>query len=639
MNKKIVRILTQNEKNLINSKKDFNSIFEIMFSAKDNILCEGNDGFRVYKHTYGSIYNRIISTAACLFEKLGATHSYIALEMDNGPDWIVAFWSILMSGNKPYLVNLRYPAALTQGILKTLNVKYILSDKVGNLNSEYITIDSLKGDFSPVPKEMFEDEIAFSSSATSMNEVICFYSGYQVSEQILNFKTIVKQNPRIAKHYKSELKQLAFLPFYHVFGLFAVYFWFTFFGTTLVFLKDYSADTILKTCRKHNVTHIFAVPMLWHTIEKQVWAAAEKSGERYVKKLKRGIKFTTKLQNIFPNLGAAVAKRMTSQVTDKLFGRSVMFCISGGSYLRDSALELINGIGYNLRNGFGMSEVGITSVELRKKAKHLNENSIGRPFDSVEYKLSDDNELYIKGTSLCKRKLINGEETAFDGWFKTGDIVENRGGNYFILGRKSDVVIGESGENINPDIIEKLFSSSSAKALSVLGLQGDDGEKLSMVIGVSRYTTPQRLAEIRDEMYAINSALPPASSVKRFYFTFEDLAPPTAIKVSRTGVMRKITHGEINLIPFGEIDADASAETEETPLYKKVRAIIAEALNIPEDKIVPSSHLFYDLGASSIQYFSILSLLAEQFSIENYSKEDSYRYTVKEMCEYIERHL
>ena len=379
--------------------------------------------------------------------------------------------------------------------------------------------------------------------------------------------------------------------------------------------------------------------MLWHTIEKQVWAAAEKSGERYVKKLNRGIKFTTKLQNIFPNLGAAVAKRMTSQVTDKLFGRSVMFCISGGSYLRDSALELINGIGYNLRNGFGMSEVGITSVELRKKAKHLNENSIGRPFDSVEYKLSDDNELYIKGTSLCKRKLINGEETAFDGWFKTGDIAENRGGNYFILGRKSDVVIGESGENINPDIIEKLFSSSSAKALSVLGLQGDNGEELSMVIGVSRYTTQQRLAQIRDEMYAINSTLPPASSVKRFYFAFEELAPPTAIKVSRTGVKRKIANGEITLIPFNEIDADASAETEETPLYKKVRAIIAEALNIPEDKIVPSSHLFYDLGASSIQYFSILSLLAEQFSIENYSKEDSYRYTVKEMCEYIERHL
>ena len=75
---------------------------------------------------------------------------------------------------------------------------------------------------------------------------------------------------------KKQLKQLAFLPFYHVFGLFAVYFWFTFFGRTLVFLRDYSADTILKTCRRHQVTHIFAVPMLWHTIEKQVRAEVAK---------------------------------------------------------------------------------------------------------------------------------------------------------------------------------------------------------------------------------------------------------------------------------------------------------------------------------------------------------------------------
>ena len=265
MNKNLKQIINYNRDSLKSSQKQLADIYEIMFHSKDNILCEYNDGFRIKRETYGEVAQKIETAAAGLYDKIGATHNFIALAMDNSPEWIVAFWAILKSGNKPYLVNLRYPDSLTHGILKTLDIKYTICLKETTLNTEHILVSDLKGDINP-PCEEFENEIAFSSSATSMNEVICFYKGEQISEQILNFEGILKLEPRIAKHYKGYLKQLAFLPFYHVFGLFAVYFWFTFFGRTLVFLRDYSSNTIIKTCQKHNVTHIFAVPVLWHTI-------------------------------------------------------------------------------------------------------------------------------------------------------------------------------------------------------------------------------------------------------------------------------------------------------------------------------------------------------------------------------------
>ncbi len=638
MNREIKSVLTRRESALRGSDKSFKAIFEIMFSARDKVLCEGNDGFRVYKHTYGETYDRVVSAAGALYEKIGATGGFVALELENGPDWITAFWAILMSGNKPYLVNMRYPEGLTAGILKTLDVKYIVCEQTSAFDCEAIPVAALRGGKRP-PEEVFADELAFSSSATSMNEVVCFYSGEQVSEQILNFKSIVRANPRIAKHYKSELKQLAFLPFYHVFGLFAVYFWYTFFGTTLVFLRDYSADTIVKTCRRHNVTHIFAVPMLWHTIEKQVLSVAAEGGEKQLKRLQRGIKFTTKLQNIAPNLGAFAAKGITRQVTDKLFGRSVMFCISGGSYLRDSALCLLNGIGYSLHNGYGMSEVGITSVELRKKPSALCENSIGRPFDSVEYRLTDGGELLVRGSSICKRKLVNGDEKVIDGWFSTGDIVEKRGEDYFILGRMGDVVIGENGENINPDCVEKLFSPKGAKALCVLGLESGENEELSLVVQINRFASSKGIAAIRDEVYAVNSTLPAASAIKKFYFTFEELAPPTAVKVSRKGLLKKIASGEVSLIPFGEIESATAQTGEITPLMEEIRGVIVKTLGVKRDSIGPATHVFYDLGATSIQYFSLLNALAEHFEITQYSKNDKYCYTLKEMTDYIEGHL
>ncbi len=638
MNKVIQARLNHHRDALVASKQNLKAIFDIMFCEKDNILCEGNDGFRIYRHTYGQIHGRICNAAGHLYEAVGAKGEYIALEMDNGPDWVVAFWAILMSGNKPYLVNMRYPVSLTKGILTTLNVRYAVCEKETALGVEGISMEALGSDHAPAPADVFEDELAFSSSATSMNEVVCFYSGKQIAAQILNFETIVKLNPRIAKDYKGQIKQLAFLPFYHIFGLFAVYFWYSFFGAVLVFLRDYSADTILKTVQRHEVTHIFAVPMLWHTIEKQVWAAAREGGEKQVMKLQKGMKTMTALQNICPGLGAAIAKKATSQVTDQLFGRSVMFCISGGSYIRDSALELLNALGYSLHNGFGMSEVGITSVELRKKSRHLNENSIGRPFDSVQYKI-EDGQLYIRGTSLCTRKLVNGEPREMDGWFATGDLVQERSGNYFILGRMGDMVIGENGENINPDTVEKLFAGTSAKAYSVLGIKDGQDEALSMVVQLGRYASSQSAAALRQELYSINNTLPQASSVKKFYFTFEDLAPPTAVKVSRTQLLKKIENGEVGLIAMSELEGAFEAAGEESPLMQQVRTVIARVLGIEADTVQPGTHVFYDLGATSIQYFSILSELASHFEISNYSKSDQYCYTLKEMTDYIERHL
>lgn len=639
MNKEIRQILRTNREMLEASRKDLKAIFHIMFQSQDRILCETNDGFRIQTYTYGQMRRRICTAAAALYAKVGATHRYIALEMENSPDWIVGFWAILMSGNKPYLVNMRYPESLTAGILKTLQVEYILCAEASRLAGKQISVKELEGQYPAVPEDVFEDELAFSSSATSMNEVICFYSGQQISAQILNFKSIVKECPRIAKHYKGQLKQLAFLPFYHVFGLFAVFFWFTFFTRTLVFLRDYSAETILKTCRRHQVTHIFAVPMLWHTVEKQVWAEAAKQGAKKEAKLKRGIALMTKLQNLFPKRGAELAKRMMRQVTDKLFGRSVMFCINGGSYLRDSAMELLNGIGYCMHNGYGMSEIGITSVELRRRPKDRNRNSIGHPFDSVDYRLDEEGILQVKGSSLCVKKLVNGQPVELGAWFDTGDRMECRDGHYYIHGRRSDTVIGESGENINPDMVEKAFMPQGVQQFSVLGLPGENGQELCLVAQIPSYTTQAVAERIKNYLYSVNDTFPPASAIKKFYFTFDELAPPTAVKVSRAQLLKKINDGQVELISFQAFQQAAAEGDGQSRLLQEVCQIVAQVLEIDVETITAQSHIFYDLGATSIQYFSILTALAQHFSITGYSSSDTYCYTPKEICDYIERKL
>ncbi len=637
--KKVIRdYLDYNYIELKNSEKKLSDVFRLMFRSKDYIIAETTENYRIRRYTYGEVEKMVNIVSRKLHEKIGATHSYIGLEMENSVEWIVAFWAILKSGNKPYLVNCRHPKELSNKIAKSLDIKYILGLKPTALDFEFISYAELapqKGDSEDTAsfESEFENQLAIATSATSLQGTVCFYTGAEISEQLLNAKEILKSSRRMAAHHKGSLKQLAFLPFYHVFGLFAVYFWFIFFGRTVVFLKDYAPKTILETARRHEVTHIFAVPMLWHTVEKELLDTVRKRGTKKEKKLQKGIKICTALQNVFPHLGVGLSQKIMSEVTDELFGQSVKFMISGGSNLRDSALRLMNGIGYPLHNGYGMSEIGITSVELRKKASQRNENSIGRPFSSVEYKLDENSVLHVKGTSTCKRLMRDGEIIEIGEWYNTGDIMECVDGSYFIKGRLSDLVIGESGENINPDMLEQYFSLPFANRFSVLGL----GDELSIVVEMPKNTTEDMAESVKTCVRNVNNSLPLITQIGKFYFTFEPIAAETAIKVSRQYLKRGIENGSIKLIPFDEIKCSAEKTLNEDTV-KRLRKIIAEVLSVDEKEIGTTKHLVHDLGATSLQYFAVIVAIGEEFKVQNWSESDAYCYTIAEFCDYLERH-
>lgn len=639
MKKELKDLIAKNSSALKSSKMDLFAVYNIIFSNGDRIFCEFNDGFRVKHYTYNDMKKMVDSAADSLYEKIGATHSFVGLEMENSPFWAVAFWAILKSGNRPYLINCRHPKRLAQSIVDSLGIKHIISDVAGDLSGEYILISDLKGADTKAPDDVFENEIALSTSATTLKEVVCFYTGSEIAQQILCYEDILKEAPSMADHYKGALKQLAFLPFYHIFGLMAVYFWFAFFGRTFVFLRDYSPETILKTVKRHKVTHIFAVPMLWHTIEKQLDKKVAKMGDKKKAKLESGMKFTTSLQNAFPRLGATLSKKLLSEATDSIFGKSVKFCISGGSYLRPSAQYMINALGYPLYNGYGMTEIGITSVELRKRPRHRNQNSIGHPFSSVEYSIDSEGILSVKGSSICKRMMINGEIIENREWFSTGDIMECIDGYYYVRGRKGDCVISDSGENINPDTIESIFDLRDCNAFSVLGLGEKSAERLSLVVSVSPYLSADRLEAIKNEAYRTNESLPLVSQIKDFYFTFDPLSPPTAVKVGRAYLRRAVDMGDVTLTPFSEMKAESATSLTATPLEERIRAIVCDVLSLSEDKVGLDTHIVSELSATSLQYFSIVSKLAEEFGISQYNDKDSFRYTVRSMAEYISENI
>ena len=601
---------------LMNSKKTFLDIFNVMFSTNDYILGEWNDGYKINSITYLEAKKKIFNLAYSINQKYpNLKDQYIGIAMESSIEWVLTFWAILASGNKPYLVNLRHPHELVNHLLKSLNVEYVIElDSLGYdaKGISYLELKEEAKDFTP----SFADEMALSTSATTLKEKIIFYNGLEISSQILNCKKILEENKQIKKHYKGRLKQLVFLPLYHIFGFMATYMWFSFFGRTMVFLKDYSKDTILYTIKKHEVTHLFAVPLFWNTIEKEILKGVKEKNKE--KKFNKGLKLCIALQKIFPNYGIKKSKRIMHEVTDSLFGKSVLFCISGGSYIKEDTLRLINGLGYPLYNGYGMSEIGITSVELGSIKDRLK-NSIGKPFESIQYEIKD-NKLYVGGTSISHKMKINGEYVYNNDRYSTEDIVKkDKDNRYYILGRSDDLFIGPNGENINPDQIELLFHLSKANRYSVLNIEG----QLTLVIEISKYLSKDTIVEIYKDACECNNELDSSLRVSKIYFTYDPIQAETAIKVSRQYLLKQLENKKVSLVKIDEIKEKNQDILVNQEILDFIIKSFKEVLMV--DTVSKDSNFFFDLGGSSLDYFSLISLLNQHFNI-NITFEDEKNY-------------
>ncbi len=625
-----------------NSDYNFKSLFDVIHNQENRIFAEYDDAYRTSYISYNDFRKYCLGAATFLASKTAADGpDYVGLYMENSINWVATFWAILMIGKKPVLLNKRLPDTVNSNILSMLGVRDVVlcEGTTTSLSIENpIAIEGGQGycrEYKNAEEYIpgnWGDEIALTTTATSQNYKICFYSGNNFTHQVLNAKGILEQNKAIKKHYHGALKQLTFLPFYHIFGLVATYFWFSVYGRTFVFMNDYSPQTILKTVKKHEVTHVFAVPLLWNTVASEIRREIAKLSDKERAKAEKGFELSVKLQKIFPNAGMRAARRIFRQITSKTFGDSICFLISGGGYISDDTLRIINAVGYPLHNGYGSTETGITSVELRENIKYRLTGSVGRPFDSLKYKI-ESGVLSVSGSSTCSRILDkNGVETNVNeaDWFNTNDCAfSDKGSNYFINGRNDDVILGENGEKINPDLLEKRLSMACVSDYCVLGLCGSP----TLVFRVNENANVLELKKVCTE---VENALKTLSdegfdNVKCFY-TFNNLLPANAIKISRKHLLSDIDGKKVSLRPFTELKALKNRDIKEvsSEIVDRVKAAFANVLCREASEIGVDDHFIFDLGGTSLDYCSLLIALDKEFGSEVIRKGEK---TVREFSQ------
>ena len=157
---------------------------------------------------------------------------------------------------------------------------------------------------------------------------------------------------------------------------------------------------------------------------------------------------------------AELALNLSKQFGRNMLGKDVKTIICGAAAVAPYLVKEYDKLGVALLPGYGLTEsanlVSGNPEALRKP------DSVGYIYDGMEHKIVDG-ELWLKGPNMMEGYVGEPEENALayeDGWFKTGDLVRmDEEGFLYITGRKKEVIVLSSGENVSPAEVETKFGA------------------------------------------------------------------------------------------------------------------------------------------------------------------------------------
>jgi acyl-CoA synthetase (AMP-forming)/AMP-acid ligase II len=279
-------------------------------------------------------------------------------------------------------------------------------------------------------------------------------------------------------------KIMAFLPFFHIYGMTVIMNQGLYQGATLVSIPRFELEPCLQAVQDYRVTRFFLVPPIVVLLAKH-------------------------------------------PAVDKYDLSSVKRAFSGAAPLdADTARAVSLRIGCRLSQGYGLTETSPVSHIVSDTVVEVVPGSVGTTVPNTECKIVDaatsrelgrnqDGEIWIRGPQVMKGYLNNPEATRSsvdsDGFFHTGDIghIDDHD-EYFIVDRLKEL-IKYKGFQVAPAELEALLLSHPKIAdVAVIGVRDEEGEEVPKAFVVLKEP-----ASAEDIMEFVASRVAPHKKVRR----------------------------------------------------------------------------------------------------------------------------
>ena len=341
-------------------------------------------------------------------------------------------------------------------ILKKTKLKYIISmdlekDNDGIISQKRLISEGIQlvksGNTSFTNAKIDNEKMSimlFTSGTTSISKAVAL-SHKNICSNLMDISSILDVN--------SSDVFLSFLPLHHVFVCTVGFLFSLYVGAETVFCDG--IRHIPENLAEYKVSVMASVPAIYERLFKIIKKHLEKQGK---------VEQILKDEEKYKDSSMEKKKEVFKEIHDLLGGNIKLF-ISGAASLDPSIEEKFRRLGFNMVQGYGLTETSPV-VAIGNKKYHKT-GSIGKCVPSDEVKLLDVNkdgigELAVKGPNVMLEYYENKEATEKvlkNGWFQTGDLARiDEEGYIFICGRKKSVIVLKNGKNIFPEEMETLIN-------------------------------------------------------------------------------------------------------------------------------------------------------------------------------------
>ena len=273
---------------------------------------------------------------------------------------------------------------------------------------------------------------------------------------------------------------LSFLPVCHIFERMILYLY-QFCGISIYFAE--SIEKLSENAQEVKPNVMTAVPRLYEKIYDKIYAkGTELSGIKkalFFWAIELGLKYQPYGANGWwyeKQLG--LARKLIFSKWQAALGGNLKIMVSGSAALQPRLARVFAAAGMPVMEGYGLTETSpVVSVnDVRNGGFKIG--TVGRIIDGVEVKISEEDEVLVKGPNVMMGYYKDPERTAQvikNGYFHTGDKGKVENGFLSITGRIKEMFKTSGGKYVIPTLLEdKLKQSRFIEQIMVVG----EGEKM-----------------------------------------------------------------------------------------------------------------------------------------------------------------
>lgn len=379
----------------------------------------------------------------------------------------------------------------------------------------------------------------FTSGTTSKSKVVML-SHKNICSNLMDLASILD--------ITSDDVFLSVLPIHHVFECTVGFLFALYKGAQTVFSDG--VRHILENLVEYKVSVMANVPGIYEKLFSMIRKKLEKQG-----KLQEVLEKEEEFKN-----SSMEERRKAFDEIHNLLGGNIKLFISGAASLDYSIEEKYRLLGFNLVQGYGLTET--SPVVAIGTNKEYRTGSIGKAVPSDKVKLLDINsegigELAVKGPNIALgyyEDIDATKESFEDSWFKTGDLAKiDDEGYIFICGRKKSVIVLKNGKNIFPEEMEQLVNKIEGVKESFIFGKTLSQDKENVKINVKIVYDKDIIKEVykvekEEDIYKalmekikeINSSMPKYKAIRGLIISEEPLIKTTTNKIKRQANLDEI---------------------------------------------------------------------------------------------------